>query len=237
MSSFVSGCAPYPWEIWSAEERRQEVTPVAVSNPAGTRAAGIHHTVNRGETLWRIAKTYGIDLQVLAEMNDVDDPAKINVGDQIFIPGAKEVRQVVLDIRETASASSPRIITDSSTFIWPVRGKIISKYGVYNGLRYEGIEIAAPEGAPVCAASSGEVIYDGYLKGYGNIVIIKHHNNFKTVYAYNRSNLVPQGRKVSQGETIATVGKGLRTGQPCLHFQVWNGDVSRNPLFLLPKSY
>jgi lipoprotein NlpD len=205
-----------------------------VSTPSGTKVQGAYHTVKRGENLWRIAKTYRIDLQLLAEINDIDNPAKIRAGEKMFIPGAANTKKVVAEANAPAPSSQPDVTTKKDAFIWPVDGKVVSKYGVRNGLRYDGIEIAAVEGTPVRAANSGTVVYDGSLKGYGNIIIIKHKDRFKTVYAYNRVNLVVEGREVNRGESIATVGKSSRSSKSSLHFQVWKGDKTRNPLFFLP---
>ena len=236
----TAGCATptMPWESWSENEREKDVSPVLVTIPGGSKVQGIYHTINRGETLWRIAKTYDIDLQLLAELNDIEDPAQIKAGEKLFILGATEQKQVaVKNIAANITpplAPAPEIITDKSAFIWPVEGKVISNYGVRNGLRYEGIEIAAVEGTTVRAANNGKVVYDGKLKGYGNIIILKHKGDFKTVYAYNRVNLVTLERDVSKGEAIATVGKSGGSSRSSLHFQVWKGDTSRNPLFFLP---
>jgi murein DD-endopeptidase MepM/ murein hydrolase activator NlpD len=105
---------------------------------------------------------------------------------------------------------------------------------VQGGLRYEGIDIAAPLGTPVKAAGEGVVVYEGSLKGYGNLLIIKHENDFKTVYAYNDKNLVILGQKVRKGDSIARVGNTGRYPDPRLHFQVRDKDQARNPLFFLP---
>jgi len=232
----TTGCTTteYPWETWEKNSRQDEVNPVLVTTPSGTKVKGIYHTVSRGETLWRIAKTYGIDLQLVAEINDIEDPAAIQAGEKIFILGATETKRVAVAEAAPPPAPTPTITTEKSAFVWPVNGKVVSTYGVRDGLRYEGIEIFAIEGTTVRAAQSGKVLYDGSLKGYGNIIILKHKDDFKTVYAYNRVNLVTEGRDVNQGEAIATVGKTGQSPKPGLHFQVWKGDSSRNPLFFLP---
>jgi lipoprotein NlpD len=236
--TLMAGCTnpPHPWEAWGDHQREQDVAPVLVTTPSGTKVKGVYHTIGRGETLWRIAKTYDIDLQLLAELNDIDDPAKIKAGEKVFILGATEKKKVVMEKTPPppSSSSAPKIKTEKNKFMWPVDGKVVSDYGVRNGLRYEGIEIAAIEGTTVRAAKDGTVIYDGTLKGYGNVIILKHDDNFKTVYAFNRVNLVTEGGHVNIGEAIATVGKSGQSSRPGLHFQVWKGDRSRNPLFFLP---
>jgi lipoprotein NlpD len=200
--------------------------------PAGTKARGIYHTVKRGETLYRIAKTYGVDLQNLAEINNITDPAAIKADQKIFVPGVSVAKPIPADDRD-APQSAPRIVRKRD-FIWPVEGKVVSEFGIRDGLRFEGIEIAASLGAPVKACGDGEVVYQGNLKGYGNLVILRHRDLYKTVYAYNQANLVTAGTRVKRGETIATVGTSGASPNPCLYFQVREKDESRNPRFFLP---
>jgi lipoprotein NlpD len=209
-------------------QKQREPVYLGAKPPSG----GIYHTVKPKETLWRIAKTYGINLQTLAEINNIDEPDQLMVGKKLFIPGATKVKKVFFDFKDTSPPQS--IIKKKNDFIWPVQGKVVSRFGVQDGLRYEGIDIAAPLGTPVKAAGEGVVAYEGSLKGYGNILIIKHENDFKTVYAYNYKNLVSAGQKVKKGDSIATVGHTGRYPDPRLHFQIRDKNQARNPLFFLP---
>ena len=204
----------------------------ASAPPAGKKAQGIYHTVKRGDTLYRIAKTYGVDLQGLAEINNITDLATIKMGQKIFVPGVCVAKPIPAD-EKGPPPSAPRIVRKRD-FIWPVEGKVVSEFGIRDGLRFEGIEIAAPLGTPVKACEDGEVVYQGNLKGYGNLVILRHRDFYKTVYAYNQANLVTLGRRVKKGETIASVGNVGPAATPCLYFQVREKDQSRNPLFFLP---
>jgi len=225
----VAGCRTYPEPSPEKKEvlfRESPLVPEA-------KAQGVYHTVKRGETLWRIARTYGIDLQTLAETNNIIDPTQIKVDQKIFIPGATSLKKVIIEDKDSFY-SPPTIIKRKGEFIWPVEGEVVIRFGVQEGLRHEGIEIAAPLGTPVKAAQSGVVVFEGNLKGYGNLLIIKHENDFKTVYAYNQVNLVSAGSKVKQGEIIAKVGNTGRASSPRLHFQIRDKDQARNPIFFLP---
>ena len=227
---FCLGCLPGNILL---RHKQKEPDYLRASTPWGAKIPGVYHTVKRGETLWRIAKTYGINLQTLAELNNIDNLSRIKSGQKIFIPGASHTKKVAVFAKKSPPAA-PKIIKEKRGFIWPVRGKVVSKFGVINGLRYEGIEIAAPLGTPVKASRDGKVVYEGRLKGYGNLVIIKHKNYFNTIYAYNQTNLVSLGRKVKKGETIASVGNTGRSSDPRLHFQIRKKNQARNPLFFLP---
>ncbi len=128
-----------------------------------------------------------------------------------------------------------RIEFDRQRFIWPVKGSIISKYGIQpNGLKHNGIRIGAKDGTPVLAAASGEVTYSDTLKYYGETIIVKHDENFSTVYTSLKARGVRSGDRIKKGERIAAVGKSDSNGQPALTFEIRQMNKPRNPLFFLP---
>lgn len=110
----------------------------------------------------------------------------------------------------------------SEGFIWPVKGNVISQFGPKAGGEYnDGINIAAREGEPIVAAADGEVVYSGNeLRGYGNMVILRHSDGLMTAYAHADRILVSKGEGVKQGVTIATVGKSGGVEQAQVHFGV-----------------
>lgn len=114
------------------------------------------------------------------------------------------------------------IHTGSAQFIWPVKGNIITPYGKgADGEFNDGINIAATQGEPIVASADGEVVYSGNeLRGYGNMVILKHDGNIMTAYAHADRILVDKGDKVKQGVAIATVGQSGGVSQPQVHFGV-----------------
>lgn len=202
------------------------------------RAQGVYHIVKKGETLWRICKAYGADLQYVAEVNNIRDPSQIREGQSIFIPGAPrpktpgQARIAALPSEE----AEPKVQTFQGRLVWPVKGEVTSTFGVRNGMKHSGIDIKAPVGAPVVAAASGEVVYCGELKGYGNVMIIRHSEELTTVYAHLNEILVGEHQKVRQGQPVATVGNSGRSEGAHLHFEVRVKNVARNPLFYLPDS-
>jgi murein DD-endopeptidase MepM/ murein hydrolase activator NlpD len=128
-----------------------------------------------------------------------------------------------------------KVVIEKGRFSWPLRGKVVSRFGMRKGTMHDGIDVAAPRGTAVKAADEGEVVFSKKgMRGYGNIVIIKHKGNLYTVYAHNEANLVRAGEKVRKGKRIAKVGKsGNATGYH-LHFEVRAGAKPTNPLFYLP---
>ena len=121
-------------------------------------------------------------------------------------------------------------------FIWPVDGKVVSQFGIRDGRRHDGLDIAAPEGTSIRAAASGTVLYSGNQQtGYGNLIILHHAQDMITVYAHNKVNLVKDGEAVKQGQEIAKVGRSGRVTKFHLHFEVRKRTKPRNPQFFLPK--
>ncbi len=124
-----------------------------------------------------------------------------------------------------------------SGFLWPVRGPVLSGYGTSaDGSHNDGLNIAAPEGTPVVAAAAGEVAYAGNeLKGYGNLVLIKHAGGVITAYAHLASVTVKRFDKVARGQAIGRVGATGAVSQPQLHFEIRQGARPVDPVGYLPQ--
>jgi LysM repeat protein len=201
---------------------------------------GVYHTVKRHQTLWRICKTYKVDMAEVARINGIRDVNNINAGQKIFIPGAKRVVDVGIYIEDLGPAGKKPAKVDltreKGRFIWPVRGSIRKGFEVNTGRKHDGIDISALHGTPIRSAASGQVLYSGNeIKGYGNIVIIKHGPIFTSVYAHNAANLVREGDHVAKGQIIAKVGRTGRATGDHLHFEIRNHNKPINPLLVLPQ--
>lgn len=132
-----------------------------------------------------------------------------------------------------SNSSQGRI--DRGMFIWPVKGKLTSRFGLRGSARHEGIDIAAPAGTKIVAAADGKVTFSGWgPSGYGKIIMIKHSAKYVTVYSHNSKNLVLAGKSVKQGDAIALVGETGRANGSHLHFEVRVYLIPRNPLLYLP---
>jgi murein DD-endopeptidase MepM/ murein hydrolase activator NlpD len=215
--------------------------------------AGVVHVVKRGETVYRIARAYGIDPADLMETNGIADPRNVAVGAELFVPGAPRALEVPpapvagdpamipTAIPETAGHAAVHPERSAATnpsptapLAWPLKGVLYGRYGVRAGRRHDGIDIAAPEGTSVGAAAPGTVIYAGEQAGYGSIIIVRHEGGLVTLYAHASRLLVEEGARVGRGEPIAKVGQTGRTTGPHLHFEVREGARPRNPLLFLP---
>jgi murein DD-endopeptidase MepM/ murein hydrolase activator NlpD len=134
-----------------------------------------------------------------------------------------------------ATVSGPAAGSGKGAFAWPVQGKVISAFGSSkDGTKNDGINIAAPSGAPVVAAADGVVAYAGNeLRGFGNMILIRHDGGYVTAYAHNASLLVKKGDKVKRGQTIARVGATGAVFGPQVHFEIRKGTQPVDPMTFL----
>jgi murein DD-endopeptidase MepM/ murein hydrolase activator NlpD len=148
--------------------------------------------------------------------------------------------QATGNVEEPAAAEAPAVKPSEATgalptFRWPVRGKVITSYGAKtNGKSNDGINLAVPEGTPVKAAEDGVVAYSGNeLKGYGNLVLVRHSNGYVTAYAHASELLVKRGDTIKRGQVIAKSGQSGEVGSPQLHFEIRKGSSPVDPLQFL----
>ncbi|MDT0617349.1 peptidoglycan DD-metalloendopeptidase family protein [Salinisphaera sp. P385] len=208
------------------------------------------HTVARGETLYSIAWDYGVKWQNLARWNDIDPPYTIYPGQELTLdpygpvraesPSSDKAEETTRTTRRQPAASPTPAPTPTPPasrprpegWRWPAGGAVLRAYT--GGESLSGIDIGGKTGDTVHAAQAGRVVYSGTgLKGYGNLVIIKHDEQFLSAYGYNRKLLVEQGRQVEVGEAIAEMGVGPNQ-QPALHFEVRRDGAPINPREVLP---
>ena len=185
----------------------------------------VKHKVRKGECLSVIARRYNTTISSIVSENKLASTI-VKAGQRLKVPTNKK-KYIVTKKRSKRSTSRMRL---------PVRGRLSSKYGyrthpVYHKrLFHAGIDIAAPRNTPIAAARSGKVIYAGYRKGYGRLVILKHSNGYSTRYAHCNRLLVKKGQRIRAGQLIAKVGAtGVATGNH-LHFEVRKKGKTINPL-------
>jgi murein DD-endopeptidase MepM/ murein hydrolase activator NlpD len=156
-------------------------------------------------------------------------------------PQSARLVQPTANVEEPAAATDAPAVKPSEatgalpTFRWPVRGKVITSYGAKtNGKSNDGINVAVPEGTPVKAAEDGVVAYSGNeLKGYGNLVLVRHSNGYVTAYAHASELMVKRGDTIKRGQVIAKSGQSGEVGSPQLHFEIRKGSSPVDPLQFL----
>jgi len=214
-----TGCATYTPNVAHLSSKPHELPTYTLPRVTET-AKGFYHIVKRGQTLWKISKIYNVDIERIVESNRLCNSSRIDVGQRLFIP-------------EGISERPPQ---DYQDFIWPLKGKIISFFGSKkDNVRNKGIDISAAHGTPIKAVKDGIVSFcSNSLRGFGKTLIIKHHNGYSSVYAYNSENLVELNQNIKQSQIIARVGSTGRARESSLHFEIRKGHKAQNPFYYLP---
>ena len=180
-----------------------------------TEVQEVIYYVKKGENLWSISRKYNVKLDTIVTANHIPDVSKITAGQRLIIPRIPGMRTSICD------------------FIWPVKGRITSSYGtrILNGYKefHSGIDIGSPTGTNIVAAEKGKVSYVGYMRGYGNIIVLSHSGGYSTVYAHNSVNLVKRGQSVNRGTVIGKVGRTGNATGPHVHFEIRLNGKPRNP--------
>jgi lipoprotein NlpD len=198
------------------------------------------YVVSSGDTLYSIAWSHGIDHRDLARWNNLSNPDRIYVGQRLALssqgasaPAPRPPAPVPVRVPARVPASAPNAAVPM--FGWPTRGTIVARFGE-RGVLSTGIGISGSVGQDVLAAAPGQVVYVGSgLPQYGQVVIVKHNENWLTAYGHNQRLLVTQDQTVARGEKIGEMGLGPGR-QPRLYFEIRRNGDPLDPLDLLPGS-
>ncbi len=221
-----------------------------------------YYHVQPGDTLSGIAAQYRMSYKELAQLNHLQVPYVIYVG-QVLVVRAPAAAPTAPPAQpnyggETAPLAGPpsfqsqnltfaKPVTPPSQTVtpqavvtvagnqwsWPITGQINQLFGQGTGVLFKGVQIAAPAGSAVLAAASGQVIFSGNgATGYGQMIIIKNSNNFLTAYSNLAKLSVKTGATVKRGQAIGVIGS--INGQPCLHFEVRQAGDPVDPLTYMP---
>lgn len=214
-----------------------------------------------GDTLYSVAFDAGIDFRQLAQWNRIGEPYLISVGQKIRLtkpdgfvanaPGSASPRSSSAantssstsstsssrvssrPVSSNSSSSSGSVGTTPTSWLWPITGRVIGSYNPAVGRK--GIDIAGAEGSAIKATASGRVVYSGTgLRGYGEMLILKHSEEFLSAYAHNRRILVKEGEQVQQGQKIAELGNS-GTDKFMLHFEIRRQGQPVDPSQYLPR--
>jgi len=195
---------------------------------------GVSHTVQKGETIYSIAKKYQAEAQPIVDfpfntfMND--ETFALAVGQTLIVPEGIKPQEIPASIarREVPIAGA---VTGSGAFVWPTSGRITQSYSWYHG----AIDIANSSSPDILAADSGVIMVAGWPdnSGYGNRVVIDHGNGYRTLYGHLVQYYVQPGDKVSKGQAIGKMGTTGRSTGIHLHFEVRAGNSRLNPFDFL----
>ncbi len=219
--------------------------------------------VKRGDTLYSIAFASGLNVAELAAWNGLQQDDKILVGQKVRLtkplgfkaqpqqkvigaasPDKKTARpsgeKVVTSVKTVPAKSAPKPKTNSSVsaaskllWQWPTVGRVVKTFSIAKGQK--GIDIAGKPGQEVKASAAGKVVYAGNgLRGYGNLVIVKHNDDYLSAYAHNSQMFVKEGKFVAKGQRISAMGVA-NSGKTVLHFEIRLQGKPVNPTKYLPK--
>ncbi|WP_137922469.1 peptidoglycan DD-metalloendopeptidase family protein [Hydrogenophaga sp. 2FB] len=255
----VSG--PAPVEDRGGAPRAPAVVALPGAENAGKPG---YYTVKPGDTLFRIALDSGQNWRDVQAWNNLTNPNALEVGQVLRVqppvtaassapatpsgPSTSPVASSGVVSRPLTEPAPPAASTspttppstpapasagaDELTFIWPAQGTVITPFDEANN---KGVSITGKIGDPVVAAADGRVVYAGAgLRGYGNLIILKHNNTYLTAYAHNQALLVREDQAVRQGQKIAEMGSS-DTDRVKLHFEVRRLGKPVDPITYLPK--
>lgn len=231
--ALLAGCAPNMAPVYTPGEHRQP-------------AAG-HYVVQKGDTLYSISWRHGLDYRTVARWNRIDPPYTIHPGQRLRLTATATPSAHVNSRPPSRSAASARTqqppaksapvrndpVASPIAWRWPTNGRVARQFAT-DAQGKQGVELQGSLGQPITAAAAGQIVYAGSgLRGYGNLVIIKHNGRYLTAYGYNREILVREGDSVQVGQQIATMGAGPGR-EPALHFELRRDGKPVDPIPYLP---
>lgn len=256
--------APAPIEQKSRTTSTPKPAIKAKQMPVKAPLKGDTYRVQAGDTLYSIAWRLGVDFRELAQLNRIQDPSRIVVGQVIRIgaPNVNTRSAPVAVLPRAATSGGGRVASPASTtvdttsartlapipktvakvpsgtsplnpqWIWPADGKANRSVSATGSI---GLEIRGTRGQTIRAAGGGQVVYGGSgLRGYGQLLIIKHDERFLSAYAHNDKLLVAEGQRIERGQPIALMGDS-GASEVMLHFEIRKGGKAVEPLQYLPK--
>ncbi len=213
-----------------------------------------YHIVKPGETLYSIAKKHNIKLEQLIKVNNIRAPHTLSRGQRLKLSTLHQHQSTLSKSRVLTTKKPQTIKTEhnynknenyntqesvkyhnNKNWAWPTNGPIIKQFIANGPNKVNGIDIIGKKGDPIISTANGKVVYSGNnLRGYGNLIIIKHDKDFLSAYAHNEKILVKEQQTVTKGQQIATMGDSEAT-RVVLHFEIRYKGKPIDPLQVLAK--
>ncbi len=240
LAAGLIGCGTFPLPSVSEQGR-------ALRQPEAE-----YRVVQPGDTLYSIAWESGRDYQDIARWNHVPPPYLIQPGQRLRLfpptgtektsrpepksPARPESRKNTTSVKPQPAAPArraPPVAAGQLSWLWPTRGELLERYSASGPNK--GIDIAGSKGQPILAAEAGQVVYQGGgLRGYGQLIIVKHNADFLSAYAHCDKIYVKEGNVIKRGQRIADVGSS-GTDRAKLHFEIRYRGAPVDPQDYLPK--
>ena len=202
---------------------------VASSTPSSTCSSGSLYRIRNGDTLYSISRAFSVPVDAITKANRIDTTRPIRAGDLLKIPCRTQSRKSIQSIQKEEDETTrlhPR-------FRWPLPKVVEYRRDEADGVRPIGIVIKGSYGSKVLSAAKGRVSKIGWMRGFGNYIVITHDGRFATVYARLDEVFVEEGEYLNAGEIIGKIGKNENS----LHFQIDCQGRPKNPLEYLPSAY
>jgi murein DD-endopeptidase MepM/ murein hydrolase activator NlpD len=218
----TSACAPFHSYIDNAPDNHAD------------NSRQRYYIVQPNDNFYSIAFVLETTPGQLRRVNPWVNPVYVEPGTRLLIPGYSQDEHYLEgenNYAEDRSYSQTENQIRSPGYIWPLkRIDVSSRYGRRRGRLHAGIDLRAPRGTPIHASAAGRVIFSGYNRGYGHLIVIDHGGGIETAYAHNNRNIAKKGQQVKQGQVVATVGRsGNATGYH-VHFEIRRHGQAVNPI-------
>jgi len=219
---------PVYYTVQHQNKKDSSILPINEQPIIKSNSSSKWHVIKKGETLYSIAKHYGISVNELCSANSISNPSLVKVGQKIIIPALNGFHNSSPNNTTKAAPQLKQAVMHS--FIWPV-SVITYTHDLQRGTRPLGITITSLPKCQVVASANGKIVKIGHMRGYGNFVVIMHQKDFYTIYSKLDFITVKEGQAIKRGSPIGF----LSDSNPRLHFQINHSGKPLDPLHYLAK--
>lgn len=222
----------------SIKKTKPQKQPTTKTIPTQKPSVENFHIVKKSETLYGISKKYSMTVDNLKSINNLSSN-NLEIGQKLRLKKGSKLNNSTKKIVKTSIKKKKDVLKKQASVVaskvlrndlfLPLKGKVLSEFGLRNNRPHKGIDIGAPSGEPIHAVLRGKVVFSGKQRGYGNVIVLEHADFVMTVYAHNEVNLVRLGDNVNKGQPISTVGKTGNATAPHLHFEYRKKGKAINP--------
>ena len=240
LSLLMGGCAIQPTKSRVPAQLEREIKTIeGVKSTAAYQppVSGEKTTyiVKKGDTLWRIAKGYGVSVETILRANHITNTKDLKVSQKLIIPTSGKSYTAPASHSSYTPTSNITGGVSPKGFIWPVKGQVVSQFGeMRNGAKNMGIYLLPQPGQNIVAAKKGTVEAVTDADDGTHIIVIKHEGGSRTIYGCRSNPMVGEGSYVEQGQPIASISQTSTGNPPEINFKIYVKDKPVNPLAYLP---
>lgn len=242
LSLLIGGCALQPAKSRAPAQLEREIKTIegvksTTAYQPPVSGGKTTYTVKKGDTLWRISKSFGVSVETILRANHITNTKDLEVGQKLTIPNSGKSYTSSASATHSSYAPVSNVTggVSSKGFIWPVKGQVVSQFGeIRNGAKNMGIYILPQPGQKLVAAKKGTVEAVTDTGDGTHIIIIKHDGGSRTIYGCRSNPMVGEGSYVEQGQPIASISQTNTGNPPEINFKIYVKDKPVNPMSCLP---